>query len=499
MIDTDMAMQGLANLFQFHLLLALVVGFTFGFIVGAIPGFNDANLMAILLPLSIYLDATDAIVLMSALYFSAQAAGSIPAILINIPGTGGNAASTIEGYALARQGRSGYALGISIGASSFGAAFGALASLLVAPILGMFALSFGPAELFLLAVFGVTVVGALAGADLLRAVIAVLLGILLAFVGTDTNTGHERATFDILPLVDGFSLIPVILGLYGVPELIDLLRRQSIAGADADTAASLDQDFGRGFVEAFRYRLVLASSSMIGLIIGIVPGAGAAIGSFISYGFARQVSRRRHNYGKGEPEGLVATDCANNAVACGAVIPLLTLGLPGSASTTVMLAAMILHGVRPGPQFFAEFQVQSYTILWSFFVSAALIVVVGLSCARWFRRVVFVPNHYLVPVVLLLLLIGAYANRYVAFDLLVMVLFGLLGMAMRAGNYPVPAFLLAFILAPLLEANYLRAVRIGGHEIFFASAISIVLIALALLSLAVPIIAALMRRGRAGR
>lgn len=483
--DLGSIQAGLGYLFTVKTLVFLVFGFSLGFIVGAIPGFNDANLMAILLPFTLLIDPMTAIITMSALYFAAQAAGSIPAILINVPGTGGTAASTLEGYPMAQQGRAGFALGVSLGASSIGALFGATAALVFAPIVGTFALRFGPAELFMVALFGLTVVSALTGDNLPKGLMATALGLLFAFVGADAATAFERGTFGMLELFDGLALVPVILGLFGFSELLFLLRQKSVAQKEMSFGA--DRDVWSGFVHALKYRITLIRSSIVGTVVGFIPGAGAAIGTFVCYGMARQWSREKEKFGTGHPDGLVATDSGNNSVAAGAVVPLLTLGLPGSASTTLMLAALFLHGVRPGPRLFINFQAEAYAILFSLFISAALVAIVGIPAARYFKRVAFTPTRVLVPIVFVLLFVGAFAWRFIAFDILVMVFFGLVGVAMKIYNYPVPAFLLAFILGPIIEANYLRATRIGGHEIFFSSGICITLWVLCAISLLAPL------------
>ncbi|HEX7127451.1 MAG TPA: tripartite tricarboxylate transporter permease [Thermodesulfobacteriota bacterium] len=491
MYDLDAVAAGLQNLFQLHVLASLLVGFALGFIVGAIPGFNDANLMAILLPFTLFLDAMTAIVAMSALYFGAQAAGSIPAILINVPGTPGTAASTLEGYPMARRGQAGLALGISFAASTFGAVFGSVAAIVLSPIIGAFALRFGPAEMFMIAVFGLTVVSSLTGDDIWKGLLASAFGVLIAMVGADGMTAFERGTFGILHLYDGVPLIPVLLGLFGFSEVLFLMREQAVASGESVRGKG---EIFRGVRECLRHRVTLLRSSIIGTIIGIIPGAGATIGSFVAYGQARQWSREPEKFGTGHPDGLVATDSANNAVAAGAVVPLLTLGLPGSASATVMLAALVLHGVRPGPRFFLNFQTEAYTILFSLFIASALIALVGLPAARSFRAVAFLPTRILVPIVGVLLFTGAFAWRFLGFDILVMVVFGLLGVAMKVGGYPIPAFLLAFILGSLLETCFLQTVRIGGYGLFFGSPITITLWVLTILSLLAPVIMKLGRR-----
>lgn len=483
--DVQAILTGLYNLLDLNTLFWLLAGFGMGFVVGAIPGFNDANLLAILLPFTLLLEPTDAIVAMAALYVSAQAAGSIPAILINIPGTPGTSATCLEGYPLARQGRAAFALGISFAASTIGGLLGAIASVVVAPILGTFALRFGPAEMFMIGVFGLSVVSSLTAGDVLKGLLITCFGLLISLIGMDSMQGYPRSTFGILELYDGLPMIPVLLGLFGFSEILFLMKQTMVAQMAEPGNRSWSQII-QGMREAVRYRMTLFRSSVIGTIVGIIPGAGAAIGSFVAYSQAKQWSKTPEKFGKGHPEGLVATDSANNAVACGAMVPLLTLGLPGSSSTTLMLAALFLHGVRPGPRFFLNFQTEAYTILFSLVLASLLILVFGLLLARHFQAVAFVPTRFLVPIVAVLLFLGAYAWRYLAFDIILMVVFGLFGALCKAYNYPVPALLLAIILGPMIESNFLRAIRIGGYATFFQSEVSVVLMVLTALSLLGP-------------
>lgn len=495
MYDTAAMIEGLSTLVQMHTLLFIMLGFLLGFVVGAIPGFNDANVMAILLPFTLLLDPTVAIVSMIAVYSGAQAAGSIPAILMNIPGTPGNAATTLEGYPMSQAGRSGYALGLSFGASSFGAIIGACLALVFAPILGIFALRFGPAEMFMVAVLGLTVVSTLASESFAKGLMIAGFGILVSLIGVDSMSAYPRATYGIPQLYDGMPLIPVLLGLFGLSELILLLNRRRIAEAGAGQSSGWTEIL-EGLRESvmLRHQVNVWRSSVLGFVVGVVPGAGATIGSFLAYGQAKQWSRNRGAFGKGNPEGLIATDSANNATATGAVVPMLTLGLPGSASTLVMLAALVLHGVRPGPEFFRNFQADAYTILFSMFIAAALIATIGILLARVAQRIVFIPNAVLVPTVAVLVFIGAYAWRFMEFDILLMIVFGVFGVILRTYRYPTAAFMLAIILGPLLEANFLRATRIGGVESLLASPISKVIAAVIALSLLAPLLQAVLRR-----
>ncbi|QJQ97806.1 tripartite tricarboxylate transporter permease [Halomonas sp. PGE1] len=495
MYDVNAMLMGLLALFQAHTLAFLLVGFFLGFFVGAIPGFNDANIMAILLPFTLLMEPVVAIVCMAAIYAGAQAAGSIPAILMNIPGTPGNAATTLEGYPMSKGGRSGYALGLSLGASSIGALLGAVLTLIFAPVLGVFALRFGPAEMFMVAVLGLTVVSTLSAESMSKGLLVVGFGILISLIGSDAMTAFPRGTYGIPFLYDGMPLIPVLLGLFGFSELLLLLGKKTISSEQGDSSKVWGEMLS-GLKKGISQKINLVRSSVLGFFVGVIPGAGATIGSFLAYGQARQWSKTPQKFGTGHPEGLVATDSANNATATGAMVPMLTLGLPGSASTLVMLAALVLHGVRPGPQFFSNFQVEAYTILFSLFLASLLIGVLGVILCRAAQRVVFIPTSLLVPIVTVLVFTGAFAWRFQAFDILLMIVFGLLGVLLRTYRYPVPALMLAIILGPMLESNYLRATRIGGLESLIASPISMTLMAMIIVSLLAPVIVSLSRRVR---
>jgi len=489
MYNTEAILQGLQALLTFEVLLFLVLGFLIGFVVGAIPGFNDANLMAILLPFTLLLKPEVAIVSMAAIYAAAQAAGSIPAILMNIPGTPGNAATTIEGYALAKKGRAGYALGISIGASSFGAFIGATLAFGLAPVLGLFALRFGPAEMFLLAVLGITVVSSLAGNDMIKGLLVAGFGVLLSMIGADDMAGFARATYSIDFLYDGLPLIPVLLGLFAIPELVAMIKMKAIASTQSASSRGWSEIFSGVKVGLGQgQKINLTRSSVLGYVVGVIPGAGATIGSFLAYGQARQWSRNKKAFGTGAEEGLVATESANNATAAGAMVPTLTLGLPGSASTLVMLACLYLHGVNPGPAFFMDFQVQAYTILLSLFILPFLLLIFGVILAKYAQKIVFIPTAYLIPIVTVLVFIGAYAWRFMVFDIILMLIFGLIGILLKRGGYPIPVLLLAIILGPMLESEFIRALAIDGYYSFIKTPISLVLLFIISLSLLAPLI-----------
>jgi putative tricarboxylic transport membrane protein len=492
MYDLSALMAGLQGLFSPYILALFVVGFLLGFIVGAIPGFNDASLMAILLPFALYLDTTGALVVMATIYGAAQTSGAIPAILLNIPGTPGNSATVLEGYPMARQGRAGYALGVSLAASAVGAVLGGIAALLAAPLIGSFALGFGPAETFLVGAFGLSIVSALTGGSVAKGLLATFFGLLVGLIGADAMTAFPRGTFGILALYDGLPLIPVLLGLFGVSEIVFMMKRTAIE-ENIDRNSGLSDVIG-GVYDTFRYRFCLLYSSAIGAIVGVVPGAGATIGAFVAYGQAKQWSREPEKFGTGHAEGLIASEAANNAVAACAVVPVLTLGLPGSASATVMLAALYLQGVVPGPRLFLNFQTEAYTILLSLILTGIMSLILGIPLVRMFRKITYVPMKYLVPAVAVLLFAGAFAWRFNTTDIMIMIVFGIIGILFKIYKYSIPAFLLALILGPLMESNFLRARNIGGYEIFYQSSISIFMLGLILISLLAPLAAGFRNR-----
>lgn len=491
MYDVDALMLGLQNLFTPYMLMLVICGFILGFVVGAIPGFNDAILMSILLPFTLYLDPAGAIVALAALYAASQTAGAIPAILLNVPGTPGNAATVLEGYPFARQGRAGEALGIAFAASAVGAVLGGLGSLLVAPVVGSFALSFGPAEMFLIGTFGLTVVAALTGDSLAKGLLAAALGFLLSLIGADSMTAFPRGTFGLYALYDGLPLIPMLLGLFGVSEMMVMMAQRSVARTAENQSGY--KDIMRGVWNTFRHWGVLIHSAVIGLIVGFIPGPGATIGSFVAYGQARQWSRHPEKFGKGSSEGLTASETANNAVAAGAVVPVLTLGLPGSASATILLAALFLQGIVPGPRLFMNFQVEAYTILLSFILCGIMCLAIGVPLARLFQRVMYIPTAYMIPLVSVILFTGAFGWRFNPFDIIIMIAFGIIGILFKIYNYSIPALLLGAIIGSMMESNFLRAERIGGYEYIYQSSASKVIIGIIVITLFLPLIMSFFR------
>lgn len=491
----DVLASGLSLLMEPSHLMWLGLGMLAGLVVGGIPGFNDTNFLAMMLPFSVYLGPMDAVVFMMACFCSSQAAGSIPAILLNIPGTPSNATTCLEGFRMTRQGRAGQALGISIISSTVGGLLSALFALVLTPVVGVYALSFGPAEMFMMAVFGMTAVGSLTGKSTIKGLFSSAFGLFVACVGTEFELGYTRAAFGFYELFEGFPLIPVLLGVFGFAELFSLAYQESLVEEGQQRFTGYGPIF-EGIREALKYWGNMIRSGIIGIIIGLIPGTGAAIATWVSYGQAKQWSKHPEKFGTGYVEGLVASDACNNGVPGGALIPTVTLGIPGSGTTLVIMAALMINGVTPGPSFFGEHAVEAYAILFSLVLANLFLFPIGLGVARLAAQVTAVPNRFLVPIIALFCMAGAFAWREMVFDMYLVVIFGAFGAIMTRYGYSVPAFLLALLLGPLAERNFSWAVQINGLA-SFQRPIALVILAATIGVLLLPVV--LKRLERKGR
>lgn len=461
----DVFWAGLTLLLQPEHLMWLPLGMFAGLLVGSIPGFNDTNFLAMVLPFTVYLGPMNAVVFMMACFCASQAAGSFPAILLNIPGTPSNAPTCLEGFKMTRRGEAGYALGLSVGASTVGGVLSALLALIITPVVGVYALSFGPAELFMMALFGMTAVGSLTGKSLSKGLFSSAFGLFLACVGTEFQEGYTRASFGFFELYEGFPLIPVLLGVFGFSELFSLVTEKSLV-ADGVNKINGYTPILNGIKASLEHKVNMVRSGLIGVLVGLIPGTGAAIATWVSYGQAKQWSRTPDKFGSGHDEGLVAADACNNGVPGGALIPTVTLGIPGSGTTLVIMAALMINGVTPGPSFFGEHATEAYAILFSLVIANLFLLPIGIVVARLATNVTAVPNKYLVPIIAMFCLVGAFAWRQMVFDMYLVVLFGVFGALLNKYGYSVPAFLLALLLGPLAESNFFWAVEIGGIDSF---------------------------------
>ncbi len=458
-----------------------------GILVGMMPGLTATLGVALLTTLTFKMPAGDAILILICMYVGAIYGGSRSAILLNIPGTPANAATTLDGFPLARAGQAGRAMGIATAGSFCGSLIGMAMLVLLAPVLADFALAFGSYEFFWLAMFGIVISGQLTAIDdPLKGWIAGFLGLLVAMVGQEGIHAYQRFSYGITELSGGFGLLPVLVGAFGFAEILQVMKQPAyevVRNAGGRILPRLS--------EIFRYRRTIVRSGFIGTLMGLLPGVGEDIGAWGSYAAARRASREREKFGKGSVEGLLAAETGNNAAVPGAIIPVLTLAIPGSAPAAVLLAAMFIHGIRPGPLIMIEFPSFVYEVVAMVLLASLAILVLGLALTRPLLYVLAIPRERLMPVVFVLCTVGSFAIASRLFDVWVMVGFGILGFLLREMKYPMAPLVLGVVLGPILDKNFRRAMVLsdGSLEPFFTRPISA---ALALLTL-VSVLAAIPR------
>lgn len=428
MYDTAVIGQGLLLLMTWENIGWLMIGFMAGIVVGAIPGMTESTFLAVALPFTVYMNVWTAVFFMTGAYVAGEVAGAYPAILMNMPGTPGASATTFEGYALTKKGYPGQAIGVSVASSAAGTALGAIAFMFLGPLFGAFALNFGSPEMFMLGVFGLTAVASLTGDNPIKGLISAALGLLIATTGVDLTNGMPRAHFGFIELYETIPLLPALLGLFGFSELLTLIGRHRIASAGIASYRGLGPPI-EGTRIAMRYPGVIAQATVTGMIVGIVPGTGATVASVLSYSQAKQWSKSPQEFGKGTYEGVVATEAANNSVIPGALIPTLTLGVPGSGTTAIFLAAMMLQGIRPGPGFYDNHAAEAYAIGWALMFCSVMTIVFCLPTAGSLARVAYVPTRILVPILAIFCITGVFSSRQFLIDIGIMVVFGLLVMS----------------------------------------------------------------------
>jgi putative tricarboxylic transport membrane protein len=461
-----------------------------GILVGAIPGLNAANAIILLLPLTLAMSPETGLVFMVSLYCATHLGGGIPAILINIPGTGGAAASTLDGYPMAVKGLGQQALVLSFVASTVGGLLAALATLFLLPFLSRAGYYFHSAEMVVIMLFGITLIAAIAARNMLKGLIAGVFGLLLGGIGADHIYSAPRGTFGFLELYDGLPLVPVLIGLFAISEALIMLEHEMIAARDVPRGrrAVWTQTL-EGFQMALSRWWHIVWTGMIGLGIGIIPGAGAAIASFVAYQQSRFYSKTPDRYGTGHPEGLIAAESANNGVGPGTLVPLMALGVPGGETAAVMLVVLQYHGVILGPRLFLTDPTLAYGVFIAMVYAYVVMLATILPMSRYLARVTIVPTRYLVPVIIAFTLVGAFAPREYRFDMGLALAFGLLGYVARKTEYNVAALLIGVILGPYIEQYLLRALRIsnGSLSILFSSTLTNILWAMLAMTVLVPL------------
>ncbi|MGG5818567.1 tripartite tricarboxylate transporter permease [Falsiroseomonas sp. HW251] len=488
--------QGFAVALQPINLFWCFVGCLLGTIVGVLPGLGPAATIALLLPLTFGMDPTGGIIMLAGIYFGAKYGGSTTSILLNIPGEASSVVTCLDGYQMARNGRAGAALGIAAIASFVAGTFGIVALTVLAPPVAAFALRFSSPEYFALMVLGLSLVVVLGGSSLLKALLSLLVGLWLTSIGTDLFTSQSRFTFGSSFLLGGIDFMIIAVGLFAVAGVLE-----SIQQGEENTPLPVPRTLRAllpSWEELKACRFAFLNGSVVGFIVGVLPGAGSAIASFIAYGVEKAVSRHPEKFGTGVPEGVAAPEGANNADSGGALVPLLTLGIPGGGTTAILLAALVVWGVKPGPMMMQESPQVFWGLVASLYIGNLMLLVLNLPLVPLFAQILRIPLYVLFPMILGLSLVGAYSVSDNLLNLMLLSGFGLLGYAMAKFGFPAAPLVLGFVLGDSME----RAVRqsltmsMGDPSILVERPISAVMLAMAALILVSPVLMKMARRRR---
>jgi len=488
----DLLIAGLPNITKPYSIFLILAGNVLGIIFGVVPGLTATMGMAIFLPMTFAMSDVHGMLFLIGIFVGACYAGSISAILVNIPGTPSAIATGFDGYLMAQKGEAGRAIGYSTLASALGGLFGVLVLVFAAPILASFALEFGAQEYTGIALLGISIVSYISFGSTVKGLIGGIIGLLLASIGQDVITGYPRFAFGSKDLEAGLEMIPVMVGFFGVTEVLIKIEQttegRSVVAKISKVLPSLSR--------LVRMSPMMAVSSLIGTFIGAVPAAGGAIASMAAYGIQKRFSKRSREYGTGIAEGVVAAESANNAAVGGAFVPMLSLGIPGDPQTAILIGALMLNGLAPGPMLFATRPDLISTIYLGNVVSVVVFSLIGLAGARYFAHLIRVPRHYLLPAIMIFCIIGSFAIRNTVFDIWVLLACGLIGyLLQKIGIMPAP-IILGFVLGPILEDNFRRALIIsdGDWTTFVTRPISLAMLLINLFVLTGPYLMALARR-----
>lgn len=456
-------------------LLFAFIGCVLGTLIGVLPGLGPAAGTAILIPITFSMEPISAIIMLAAIYYGAMYGGTITSVLVNVPGEAASVITCFDGYQMAKQGRAGPALGIAAIGSFIGGTFATFALMVVALPLASFALRFGPPEVFALLVVGLSLVTGLAGRSLLAALVMTFFGLLLAMIGMDPVRGAPRFTFGIQDLYDGVGFIPVVMGLFGVGEIL-LSMEQPVLEIIKTKLTDLWPSRKEWKVSVG----AIGRGTIIGFFLGLIPGIGAIIPTFMAYVLEKKVSKHPEKFGTGVIEGVASPETANNAYANAAMVPLLTLGIPGSPTLAVLMGAFIIHGLTPGPFLFKERPDVVWGLIASLYLGNVILLILNLPLVGLWAKLLEIRYQYLYPGILLFCILGAYSLNQSVFDVLLMVLFGVLGYVFRKLDWPLAPTILALILGPMMERSLRTSLEMSGGDlwIFFQRPISAVLLIL---------------------
>jgi putative tricarboxylic transport membrane protein len=484
--------QGFSVALQPINLLYCFLGVFVGTLVGVLPGIGPVSAMSLLLPVTLSGTPESGIIMMAGIYYGSMYGGSTTSVLVNIPGEAASVVTCLDGHAMAKQGRAGPALGMAALASFAAGTFALVALMLVAPALARVAIAFGPPEYFSLMLLGLTVLSFLSQGSMAKSLLMAAVGIVLGLIGIDQITAQPRLTFDRLELLDGIGLVPIVMGLFGVAEILSNLekelKREVIKARIGGLWPSL-QDWAQS-------KWAIVRGTVLGFFLGILPGGGAVIASFATYAIEKKVSKTPERFGQGAIEGVAGPEAANNAAAGGAFIPLMTLGIPPNVVMALLLGAFIIHGLQPGPLLMTQRPDLFWGIVASMYIGNAMLLVLNMPLIGMWVQVLKLPYRILFPLILMFCIVGVFASGNATFDVFLMVVFGVLGYLMRKFGYEPAPLVLAFVLGPMLENNLRKSLILshGDFQIFLTRPISAVCLVLAVAALLAPLLPALARR-----
>jgi len=501
-MNMQIFLESITAIFTFQNMLFMVIAIVLGIMVGALPGFTATMAVALMVPFTFTMTPVSGLITIGALYCATIFGGSFSAILLNTPGTPSSIGTCFDGFPMAKKGHGKEAVYIATIGSGVGGIIGSFGLIVFAVPLARAALRFGPPEYFWTAIFGLTIISSISEGSLLKGIAAGFIGILVSMIGVAPVGGDMRFDFGLVSLQGGVEIVSVLIGFFCIPEIFRMALDPSAGYSENDSGKHEEGSLRRAIKETLGHPIASFRAAIIGLVVGILPGAGGAIGALIAYNEAKRASKHPETFGTGEPQGVVATETANNAVVEGAMVPLLALGIPGSPPAAIIYGALLLQGLSPGPQLFTKNASLVYAFMLSFFVVNILMVLIGFLAGKgMYKAVIKVPTRVLMPTILFLTVLGSYAIRNNPMDVIIMFLSGIVGFILTNYGFNTGAFVLGLILGPIAEKGFVQGLLMGNMVsmtspwiIFFTRPISLTLIVLSIFSGAWPFIRSLMRK-----
>lgn len=484
---------GFQTAFSLEAIMFVMIGVVVGTFIGMLPGLGPITAIAVMIPITFGMDPAAALIMMAGVYYGAMFGGSTSSILLNAPGVSGAVASAFDGYPMAQRGEAGKALAIAAIASFVGGTVSVILLMLLAPALSSVAVAFGPPAYFALMFMGLTAISSLSEGSTIKALISAVIGFIIVTIGIDPQTGTQRFTLGNINLLEGLDFLVIALGLFALAEVTTLIinrKDQSVKNAHKLGSLRLSKkDFGE-------MKGPMTRQSFLGFILGVLPGAGATIASFIAYISEKKLSKKPEEFGKGSVRGLAAPETANNAATSGAFVPLLSLGIPGSGTTAVMLGAFIVLGVQPGPLMMTDRPEIFWGIIASMYIGNVFLLILNLPLIPYFAKILKIPRPLLISLVIMFSIIGVYAISFNTFDLYMLLLFGVIGFVMRLFSFPAPPLILAFILGGMMEDSFRQSLTSsnGSLMVFVNDPIALSLLIIAFLTFLFPFLRQLRKR-----